>query len=121
MAEKNAAQQITKNLASNVDLSLTSGQLSLVTYLETTGSKVSTASLLTAQSTTLSTELSGAPANNFDSEYVQLTQTQLKDYASALKQIFSSSDPANQKVILRNLYAGANLLLKESNSTETDL
>lgn len=121
LGEKTAAQQITKDLATNVSLSLTSGRLSLVTYLEATGSKLTSASLLTTQSITLSTELTATPANNFDSEYVQLTQTQLINYVSALKQVFSSSDPASQKIIISNLYAGAILLLKQANSAAADL
>ena len=121
LGERTAAQQITRDLAVNVELNLESAQVSLVSYLEDTGMKLTATSLLSSQTTPLSTELTATPANNFDSEYVQLTQTQLKNYVSALKQVFSSSDPSSQKIILRNLYAGANLLLGQANSTAANL
>lgn len=119
--EQTASQQITKDLATNVSLSLTTGRLSLVTYLDAAGSKLTAASLVTTQSVTLSTELTSTPANNFDFEYAQLTQTLLTSYVSSIKQVFSANQPANVKVILRNLYAGASLLLKEADTAVIDL
>lgn len=121
-ATTTAGQQITKNLAASVQLSLISNQLSVVNYLKTTGdSKLTITSLSTSQGAVLSKQLISTPANTFDSEYVQLTQTQLASYLTLIKQTFSSSDPASQKILLSNSYASANLLLKEANATSTGL
>lgn len=120
-AATTANQQITINLATNIELSLTSEQFSVVKYLKTSGTKVTTASLLTTKATALSKELASTPSNSFDSEYVQLTQSQLSNYLAAIKRAFSSSDPVNQKVLLNNLYVSANLLLEEANTAANDL
>ena len=120
-ADTAASQQITKNLATNVKLSLTSGQLSLINYLEATGSKITAISLLTSQTALVSKQLAATPANNFDYEYVQLAQSELTSYVSAIKQVYSSNNPASQKVLLSNLYVSASLLLKEANTAASDL
>lgn len=123
VAGKTASQQITKNLAATVQLSLLSDQLSLVTYIKDLNSslKITDTSLLTQQGTALTAQLSADPANSFDSEYVQLTQTHLSTYLNLLKQSYSSSDPTAEKILLSNLYNAANLLLKQANTTSTNL
>jgi len=120
-ATTTASQQITKNLATNVELSLTSAQLSVISYLKSAGSNPTATSLLSSQTTVLSKELASTPANNFDSVYAGLTQTQLSSYASTIKSVYSSSDPASLKLLLSNLYVSANLLLKEATTTTTSL
>jgi hypothetical protein len=121
LGESTASQQVTKDLAANVELTITSGQVSLVKYLNAVGGKITPLSLHSIESTTLSTELTSTHANNFDFEYIQLTQAQLTDYVSALKQVFSASDPHNQKIILSNLYVTATILLKQANAAATSL
>ena len=116
-----ASQQITRNLAANISLTMTSQQLGLVHYIASTGTKVTSGSLLSGHTTELSSELTSSPANNFDNLYVQLTQTELSRYVGLIKSAYSSSDPASQRILLSNLYVSANLLIKQANSTASDL
>jgi hypothetical protein len=120
-AEATASQQATKNLDSNINLALTSEQLQLIQYIESAGVKITSASLKTSQAATLTAQLSAASANNFDSLYVQLTQSQLTSYIASIKQAYVSSDPTGEKVLLSNLYVSANLLLKNSNQASAEL
>jgi hypothetical protein len=121
VAGLNANQQVTKNLAANITLTMTSGQLSVINYIESTGKKITSTSLLTSHTTQLSSQLSSTPSNNFDSVYIQLTQTELASYETMLKSAYSSSDPASQKQLLSNLYDSLTLLIKEASSAANDL
>lgn len=120
-ADQTANLQVTKNLATNIELSLSSGQVNLVKYLKRTGSKITSAGLLTKKTTQLKAELTATPANNIDTQYVQMAKSELTSYISAIKQAYTVSDPASQKVLLNNLYASSELLLKEANTTATSL
>ena len=115
-ASSTVSQQVTKNLAVNIILGLTSDQLRVVSYLNSAGKKVSVASLTTSQATTLSQQLSSAPANTVDSLYVQLVQNLLTGYITTLKQVYSSGATVKQKVLLSNFYNSANLLSTQLNS-----
>ena len=121
IAGQNANQQVSKNLAANITLTMTSGQTNVVNYIESIGKKITPASLVTSHTTQLSSQLSSTPSNNFDSSYIQLTQTELASYLTMLKSAYSSSDPVSQKQILSNLYGSATLLVKEANSAASDL
>jgi len=120
-ASLSANQQVTRNLAINITLTMTSGQLNVINYIKGTGTKILPASLHASNVTELSSELSSTPSNNFDSLYVQLTQGALTSYITTLKSAYSSSLPLSQKLLLSNLYASATLLVKEADSTASDL
>lgn len=121
VASLSANQQVTRNLAANITLTMTSGQLDVINYIKETGTKIVPASLHASNTAALSSELSSTPSNNFDSLYVQLTQSALSSYISTIKLAYSPSDPASQKILLANLYASATLLVNEANSTATAL
>lgn len=120
-ASLSANQQVTRNLAINITLTMTTGQLNVINYIKGTGTKIVPASLHASNVTQLSSELTSTPANNFDSLYVQLTQNTLSSYITTLKSAYSSTLPLSQKLLLSNLYASATLLTKEANSTSSDL
>ena len=121
VATQSGSQQVTKNLAININLTMASGQLGVIEYIASTGKKITSTSLLTSHTTTLTSQLTTTPANNFDSEYIQLTQTELASYVTIIKSAYSSSDPVSQKQLLSNLYTSATLLVKEASSAASAL
>lgn len=107
-------QQTTKNLATNIEFTLTSDQQHLLSYLSTTNTKVNPKSLLLKENTQTDKQLTNAVAiDTIDTVFIQIMQTQLTSYQQALKQVYDKTSKTTEKQVLNNEYSNAKLLLAE--------
>jgi hypothetical protein len=104
------------NLASTIDLSVTSNQSSVMSYLSKNSFKVSTKTLNLGISTSTDTELTNAQtAGTYNQVFDQVIIAELNSYTSDLKNAYSGAGN-NGKVLLKKEYAQAELLLTAANS-----
>lgn len=114
--------QTTKNLAVNAELILTTEQQQLVTYAGQHGQKISTKQLTLTKNTATDTQLTNAQAaSNLDAVYIQITQSQLTAYRTALKQAFDATTSSTARQLLSTDYSAAATLLTQAGSAATSL
>ncbi len=111
-SERTVRLTTTKNLASNVSISV-SGSL-----IETTGlikgKKLDGKTLGLKKSAKTDTLLASAAANNrYDEVFVETITDKLKDYQSELKTLYDSSKSSKEKDIIKKAYDGATILLSQ--------
>lgn len=113
-SSQQSAEQTTQNLAQSVQLSLTSAQQQLLTYMKSNGRKVGTAQLTATKDAKTDQELTAAEAaSNFDPIFAQVMQTGLQSYAQDIKAAYAAAGPKG-KALLQTDYNGAQLLLTQS-------
>jgi hypothetical protein len=116
------AQQSTKNLATNIEFTLTSDQKQLLSYLSSIHTKVNPKSLLLKENLLTDKQLTNAVAiDTIDTVFIQIMQTQLTSYQQSLKQVYDKSSKTSEKQILNNAYSNAKLLLAECTSAAGSL
>lgn len=114
------SDQAAKNFAVASQLSLTTDQQQLLTYLKGQGHKVSSKQLLATKSAKTDSELSAAQAaSTFDSTFEQIMQTELTTYVQSLKTTFASTTGSNARKLLNNDYAAAVLLEQQLPSSSS--
>ncbi len=117
----NATQQqglstTSQNFAITAQLSLTSAESQLLTYLKNNGQKVSTKVLGQKVSASLDSQLTTAAGDStYDATFQQIMQSQLTVYSQAMKQAYNGAGPRG-KALLNADYNGAQLLLKQLGS-----
>jgi hypothetical protein len=104
------------NLATTIDLSVTSNQSAVMSYLSKSNFKVSTNTLNLGVNKSTDTELTNAQtAGTFNQVFDQVLTSELNSYVSALKSAFNGAGK-NGKVMLKKEYAQAELLLTATSS-----
>lgn len=113
-----ALSQNTMNFAVTAQASLSSDQKQTLSYLKTNGKKVKSKVLSQKVSATTDEQLSSAAANStFESTYIQLMQTALKNYQTALKTTFVSTKGPKGRQLLNQEYMSSQLLLNQLQNT----
>ncbi|HVV66445.1 MAG TPA: hypothetical protein VHB72_00010 [Candidatus Saccharimonadales bacterium] len=109
-----ALSQNTMNFAVTAQASLSSDQNQTLTYLKNNGKKVKSGTLNQKVSATTDSQLSTAASNStFESTYVQLMETELKNYQTALKTTFVDTKGAKGRQLLNQEYTSSQLLLNQ--------
>ena len=105
IGEKQAVSSTTKNLATTVDLTLSSGQQATTTLLTKEGKKINAKQLAAGQNTQTDTTLNQATqANHFDEVFTSTMQTQLQSYLTNLSDLYKATKSPEEKALLQNLY-----------------
>jgi len=113
-----ATGQTTLNVAFNLQLSLTSAQQKLLSYLADNHIKLGTKQLALKQNAQTTKQLSDAVAtSSFDSTFVTVIQSQLGTYAQALKTAYNTNPGPKGRQLLSAQYNGAQLLIEQSKQT----
>lgn len=116
----NASQQSVKNLAITTKFSLRTQQNQIISYLAKQGTKVSPEQLAlkrdaeTDQKFTLAKQTS-----SFDTVFSQTMQSELQDYATTLKSVFSQATGKNERALLSADYTQVQLLISQVPSKES--
>ncbi len=115
-AIKQAASSPTQNLAANVSVSMGSDQQTLLAYMQTHNAPVPSAQVLAQHENTAGDRTLQAATNNgtYDQVYRSLIGQELQVYAQSLTQTFNLSHNQNERAILHNAYAAAQLLITQS-------
>lgn len=115
------AVQTTQNLAQSVQLSITSAQQQLLTYMKSNGQNVGTKLLAATKDAKTDQELTAAEAaSNFDPVFGQVMQSGLQGYAQDIKTAYPLVG-SKGKVLLQSEYNGAQLLLTQANAVASSL
>jgi hypothetical protein len=115
-AASQTSLQTTLNLAETVQLSLTSAQQQLLTYLQVNGHALSTTQLSAPKALKTDQALTAAEAaSNFDPVFAGIMQTGLQSYAQDIKTAYAVAGPKG-KLLLQKDYSGAQLLLTQSSA-----
>lgn len=113
-------QPVARNFAINVQLSIQTEQLQLISYLKGQGHKLSTKTLRLKKSTTTDMQLTNAlQTSTFDSVFVQLMQNSLVAYNTELEQVLGNATGTNEKRILNADTIYANALLQQVPTQES--
>ncbi len=108
-------QQNTQALTNAVNLSLTSAQQQLATYLSQNHQKIKPATLALAHNKTADTQLTNAQANDtYDSTLNGILQNDLNSYSQALKTAYAANPGPKGRQLLSKQYDAAQLLLKQA-------
>jgi hypothetical protein len=115
--EESGLNETNKNFAVTTQLSLTSAQTDLLTYLSKNGTKVKEKQLALKISATTDQQLSAAATSNtYNETFNTIMQTKLTEYQKDLQQVYDNKATGkNGKELLSKDYAAANLLLKQLN------
>lgn len=106
-----------QNFAATAQLSLTSAQTQLITYMKTNGKKASTKTLSLKVSPATDQQLTTAASNStYDTTFKQIMQSKLTNYESALNAAYKQTKGPKGRKLLINEYKGAQLLLTQLNS-----
>lgn len=112
---ENATSSTTKNLAANLQASMTSAQQQTVAYLKTTHHKVSTKTLSQKKSSTTDTTLQNAKdAGTYDSTFTNIVQQDLTAYAAQLETAYKTKPGPKGEALLNSQYEAAKLLNTQS-------
>jgi hypothetical protein len=118
----NATQQTAlspDNLAfsETAQITMTSAQTQLVSYLRTNGHKVGVKTLSLKVSTNLDTELKTAAGNStYNDTFKQTMRSQLNDYQQALREAYKQTSGPKGRKLLSNQFTGSQLLLQQLNA-----
>ncbi|HTB49110.1 MAG TPA: hypothetical protein VK712_03440 [Verrucomicrobiae bacterium] len=111
------ASATSQNIAITVQLSITSAQSQLLTYLTNNHESIGTKTLALKVSTSLDNQLTTAAADStFDQTFQQAIQSKLTTYQQDLKQTYAQTKGTKGRQLLSNDYNGATLLLKQIGS-----
>jgi hypothetical protein len=106
-----------QNFAATAQVSLTSAQSQLLTYMKNNGKKVSTKALSSGVSPSIDQQLTTAAGNStYDSTFKGIMQTQLKNYETAINTAYKQTSGTKGRQLLIEEYNGAQLLLTQLNS-----
>jgi hypothetical protein len=113
LADKDAADANAKNLATTVELSLTSAKTKTTTALTKGGGKLQSKQLGAKKDADTDKALAAAKqANRFDEVFMSTMKTELTDYQSELKDFYDTTDSKSEKALLQQLYKEAGALLQ---------
>jgi hypothetical protein len=107
--------QDTTNFVTNVNVSITSSQQQITSYLASYGAKINPKVLALDQDAQTDTLLSNAAsANNYDPAVAQNLTSQLQTYTTLLKTTYTEAGNKQTKELLQSCFSGADLLLKQA-------
>jgi len=102
------------NSALTTQLSLTSGQHDILTYLRNNHVKVKTKQLNLQVSAALDTQLTtAAAASTYNQTFHDIMKTKLTTYTQTLKQTYTQTKGPKGRALLSQEYDGAQLLLQQ--------
>jgi len=105
-----------QNFAATTQLSVSSAQGTLITYLKNNGQKVSSKTLALRTSLSLDNQLVAATAAaTYDQTFQQIMQNQLNTYMHDLQQAYRQTKGVNGHALLNSDYNQAQLLLTQLN------
>lgn len=117
---QNAQAQSTKNVAANIELSISSSNQQLLGFLKQHGTKLSAKTLNLGHSTQADQALNAANASsNFDTTFLIIIQNDLNAYTASLKESYAASHNQILKSQLSSDYNGAQLLLVQIKSPDS--
>jgi hypothetical protein len=117
LAVTNTTGQDTKNLATNIELSVTSNQTQIVSYLASHGTKLKAKDLALDKSSQTDTLLTNATsAGTYDSVVAQTLASQLQTYESLLQTTYKQTTSKPAKQLIQSCYDSATKLLKQAKS-----
>jgi len=119
-ATTQATGQDTKNFVANTELTITSDQQKVITYLGSHGTKLDTKQLAldkNAQADTLLTK--AATANNYDSAVTQNLTSQLQMYKELLQKTFNQTSSKAAKQLVQSAFAHSDKLLAQAKAIST--
>lgn len=115
---QNTVSQNAKNFAVAANLAVGSEQQQLLTYLQTNHHKVGNKTLaLKTKQDTLTQLTNAATSSTYDSTFTDLMQTQLNDYATALKAAYAANPGPKGRTLLADDYKAVQLLDKQLNAS----
>jgi hypothetical protein len=104
-----------QNLAATAEVSLTSNQTRLITYLSNNHQKINAKTLDLKLSSSLDTQLANAQtADTYQTTYQSIIQSELSDYLSDLTKTYNSTKGVKGRTLLKTFYAQGSLLLEQS-------
>ncbi len=107
----NATSPTAQNLASTVQVTMTSAQAQTVAYLTSTGHKLSTKTLALKQSATTDTTLQNAKAaSTYDAAFTTIIQSELTSYETSLRTAFVAKPGPKGQALLQSQFNAAKLL-----------
>lgn len=111
-AKNNARQANTRNLATNVTLTVSSAEQQILPLAKKRGAKVEAKQLGAKQNSTTDKTLKAAGENGqFDSVFTQALATQLTAYQESLGTAYKQVSNAKDKQVIKSAYDGAGLLV----------
>jgi hypothetical protein len=115
LANSKAESEIAQRTAISVQLSVTSANQALLTYLQNNGTKTGKKQLSLKRDARTDTQLTSAiDSSNFDPVFLQIMQTQLTAYQRDLKAAYAANPGPNGKVLLESQYKAAGMLLTQT-------
>ncbi|HSX31215.1 MAG TPA: hypothetical protein VLE99_04825 [Candidatus Saccharimonadales bacterium] len=110
-----AGQQDTLNFVTNTQVSITSSQQQMLSYLTTHGVKISSQLLAADQDSQTDAQLdNAASANNYDAAVAQNLTAQLQAYEILLQNTYKSSSNKQTKDLLQTCYDSAAKLVEQA-------
>jgi len=120
-ATKTATGQDTQNFVNNVQASITSDQVQLLTYLASHGTKVSNKTLALDQDAQTDTLLTAAStAGTYDTTVTRTLDADLQAYAKTLKTAYQESHATEAKKLLNSSYTHAMALTKQADKLSSE-
>jgi hypothetical protein len=117
-----ATQQLTLNLAVNIEFGLTTDLQQLTAYAKNHSFTLPAKQLVPLPNPTINQELSAAQAaSNYDIVYLQVMQKLLSVYTSDLSYAYNKTSLSSQKQLLKTDYQHANILIAQTNSALSNL
>lgn len=114
---QNSVSQDNKNFSITTQLSSSSQQAALLTYLQSHGYKPGSKQLALKQSAATDSQLSAAlTASTFDPTYREVMKSELETYQKDLSTAYNTAD-SKAKALLSADYNGAGLLLEQLSDT----
>lgn len=115
-ATTSAQLQNTRNLASNIQFTVTGDQQQLITFLGKSGVKVKGLDKIDNKSTDAMLA-KAADSGIYDAAYVSLAHDQLTAYQQLLKQEFSTTKSLSEQKIVKDIYNNTSVLIDQATST----
>jgi hypothetical protein len=117
LGEQQSTSDTTKNLAYNIDLSVSTSQSQLVSYLAARGTKLDEKQLVLKQDAKTDTLLANAKATStYDSALNKVLVAQLQAYLSDLQKAFDTTSSLELKKILKQNYQAGKTLLAQAST-----
>lgn len=114
----NARDQAVRNFAVNSNLSLSTQQVKLLSYLGSKGTKLNSKQLkLKENDNTTKQLLQAKQTSTYDAAFLQIMQTSLDSYANDLQKLYQTASSATVKSLLKADYEQTQLLKSQMPSS----
>jgi len=114
LAQAQVSTPDTQNLAITTQLSLLSNQHAMLGLLNGDGQKLAAKDLVLKKNASTDAQLTTAAQNGtFDATFVQILDSELSNYGSALQTAYKSSKSSSEKQVLQASYNNVTLLLSD--------